>query len=520
MPFSNLRTQGRVSRLGISAVAALMPLLLGSPLLYWQTLTHLQQQAEQSTNSTQQQIDRIVDNASEAADAVASLSGSNCAQAEPILRQQATANTFARSVNLVRNDSIYCTSLLGATGADEEAERYAKGRLRLMDGNQVTPDRAVLIYRQEDQQDNGVLIGIDGRHLVDLLSINGQQATLQMVVGENWLNANGEVKQSPALADTEYSYQTDSSHYPFSVLASYPKGTALRHLFEHNLPQWLLLSLLGVLAGAGSYRLSLRSVAPGSELKRALEAGEFVPYYQPAVNTHDGMWHGVEALMRWQHPKQGLVAPNQFIPLAEHLGLIVPMTYRMMRRIRDDFAEHVEQLPEGLHLAINITADHCQDMHLLEHCRDFLAAFPPGRITLVLELTERQMIVSSVVTEHLFRELRKLGVRLAIDDFGTGHSSLAYLREFRVDYLKIDGSFVSMIGSDALSRHLLDNILDLAVRLQLGMVAEGVETPEQRDYLSQRGVQFLQGYLFARPMTAEALFATLKNPPPSLHTPA
>ena len=512
MPFSKLRTRGRASRLGISAAAALMPLLLGAPLMYWQTVTHLRQHAEQSVNATLQQIDQIIENASEAARAVAPLSGSSCEHAEPLLRQQATANTFARSVNLVRGGIIYCTSLLGAYGVDEEAALYADGRLRLMDGNKVTPDRAVLIYRQ-GEGDNGVLIGIDGRHLVDLLTLNGQQVSLQVVVGQVWLDANGKVSGRQASADSEYSYRLASSRYPFTVLASYPRGTASHHLFEQNLPQWLLLLLLGALAGIGSYRLSLRSTAPGSELKRALDAKEFVPVYQPVVDSHDGMWHGVEALMRWQHPSEGLVTPDRFIPLAEHLGLIVPMTYAMMGRIRDDFAEHAEDLPQGFHVAINVTARHCTDMQLLEHCREFLAAFPPGRITLVLELTERQMISSSAVTEQLFAELRKLGVRIAIDDFGTGHSSLAYLREFRVDYLKIDRSFVSMIGSDALSRHLLDNILDLAVRLQLGLVAEGVETAEQRDYLSQRGVQFLQGYLFARPMPAQALFETLQTPP-------
>lgn len=327
------------------------------------------------------------------------------------------------------------------------------------------------------------------------------------------MTADGIVSQSAATQYTDYPYSTASSRYPFRVLASYPSGVSLQYMREHYLPQLLLFLMLGALAGTVTYRFSLRSASPSGELQRALEAGEFIPYYQPLVDARNGTWDGVEVLMRWQHPREGLVPPDQFIPLAERGGLIVPMTSALMNQVREDFASRAHDLPPGFHIGINVTAAHCQNLHLLEECRDFLAAFPARRINLVLELTERQMITPTAVTDRLFTELRELGVRIAIDDFGTGHSSLAYLREFRVDYLKIDRSFVSMIGSDALSRHILDNILDLAVRLELGLVAEGVETAEQSEYLSQRGVQFLQGYLFARPMPAPALFKALETPP-------
>ena len=138
-----------------------------------------------------------------------------------------------------------------------------------------------------------------------------------------------------------------------------------------------------------------------------------------------------------------------------------------------------------------------------------MAAFPPGHITLVLELTERELIESSEVTDRLFDELHALGVKIAIDDFGTGHSSLAYLRKFQVDCLKIDQSFVARIGIDTLSGHILDSIVELSAKLDLDIVAEGVETPEQRDYLAARGVDYLQGYLIGRPMPLESLLSSL-----------
>lgn len=512
MPFSTLRSRGRARRLSTSLGVAALPLLLGIPLMSWQAATLLADRAQKSALDAQAQLELVLDNAAQAANAVIELSGRPCAEVEPQLRHQVTASPFARSVNLVHNGVIYCTSLMGPYDTAEQPAAYSDGRLRLMAGNTVTPERAVLVYRQTDDSD-GVLIGIDGQHLNNLLQVNGQDVPLQLSVGANWMTADGVVSKAAIAQYTDYPFSTVSSRYPFKLLASYPSGVSLRYMRTHYLPQFLLFMVLGALAGAATYRFSLRSASPSGELQRALEAGEFIPYYQPLVDTRNGRWDGVEVLMRWQHPSEGLVPPDQFIPLAERLGLIVPMTSALMNQVRDDLAGHAEQLPAGFHIGINITAAHCQSLHLLEECREFLSAFPSGHVQLVLELTERQMITSTAVTEQLFADLRELGVRIAIDDFGTGHSSLAYLREFRVDYLKIDRSFVSMIGSDALSRHILDNILDLAVRLELGLVAEGVETAEQSDYLSQHGVQFLQGYLFARPMPAHALFKALETPP-------
>jgi EAL domain-containing protein (putative c-di-GMP-specific phosphodiesterase class I) len=128
---------------------------------------------------------------------------------------------------------------------------------------------------------------------------------------------------------------------------------------------------------------------------------------------------------------------------------------------------------------------------------------------LVLELTERELIEPTPTTHQLFQHLRELGVKIAIDDFGTGHSSLGYLRQFNVDFLKIDQSFVAMIGVDALSRHILDSIIELSGKLDLGIVAEGVETVEQSNYLAAHGVNFLQGYLFGRPMSGADFIAAV-----------
>lgn len=510
MPFSLARTRKQPQRLLAVACATLMPLLLGLPMLYWQVQRTLELEARQAAHKAQSLIETMLDNANAAADAVLPLAGELCENAEMALRQQVTALAFVRSVNLVRDGELYCSSLAGPYSEKEQREQYTQGRLRLMPGNNVTPERALLVLRKARDR-YAALVAIDGQHPHNAL-LGEQSVALQLQVGQHWMRADGQVFDSRPEPLPCAHVENVSARYPFSVHAGYPAGEQWRHLGERFTPLLGLLLALGALAGAGTYRLTRGIASPRSELARAIVAKEFVPYYQALARGSDGSWSGVEVLARWQHPEQGLVPPDQFIPLAESSGLVIPMTSHLMTRVREELAAHIDHLPQPFHIGINITSAHCRDLALIAECKAFLEAFPAGSIILVLELTEREVIDFNEVTEQLFAELRKLDVRLAIDDFGTGHSSLAYLRQFQVDYLKIDRSFVSLVGTDALSRHILDNIVDLCGRLELGIVAEGVETAEQADYLRTRGVDYLQGYLYSRPVPLQGLLATLNRP--------
>jgi len=185
------------------------------------------------------------------------------------------------------------------------------------------------------------------------------------------------------------------------------------------------------------------------------------------------------------------------------------MTRSLLCQTASLLAPHTQLLHPNFHIAVNITARHCQDMDLVQDCKKFLNTFPDGQVKLVLELTERELIMPTDMTHKLFQELHELGVMIAIDDFGTGHSSLGYLRDFNVDYLKIDKSFVAMIGANALSKHILDSIIQLSAKLDLGIIAEGVETLEQRDYLASQGVDLLQGYFFGHPVPGDIFIKSL-----------
>ncbi|NDO81952.1 hypothetical protein CJP72_14610 [Citrobacter sp. NCU1] len=211
-------------------------------------------------------------------------------------------------------------------------------------------------------------------------------------------------------------------------------------------------------------------------------------------------WVGCEILIRWSHPTLGIFPPDSFIPLAERCNLIVPMTQALMVQVRKEFAPMVHLLPKDFHFAFNISASQFKDFNLVEDCRTFIQAFSDNPVKLVLELTERELLVTDGATEMLVAELHKLGVLIAIADFGTGNSSLKYLQSFNVDVLKIDKRFVSNIGIDSHSIHIIDNIIDLASRLHLQTVAEGVENEVQAAYLKARNVTYLQGYLYGKPI--------------------
>ncbi|HCL53205.1 MAG TPA: cyclic diguanylate phosphodiesterase, partial [Pseudomonas sp.] len=287
----------------------------------------------------------------------------------------------------------------------------------------------------------------------------------------------------------------------------------------HYLALLGLLAVLGVVAGVVCRWQIRRATSPRAELRRALEADEFMPYFQPVVRRGDYRWAGAEVLMRWNHPSEGLVRPDLFIPYAEHSGQIVAMTRSLMKHTASSLAPYVALMEDGFHIGINITADHCRSLELLDDCRAFLAHFPPGRVILTLELTERKLLEPSPTTLELFEQLHEIGVMIALDDFGTGQSSLNYLRQFKVDYLKIDQSFVALIGGDALSVAILETIIELSVKLGLGIVAEGVETAVQRDYLEQHGVHFQQGYLYAKPMPAAQFLQALAAQPAASRLP-
>ena len=497
-------------RMAVTLLSGLLPVLLGTAILYIQAGRALEQSAQQTAEEAIRQFDLMLDNTAQAARELLPLAGQSCIDVNLALREQVTRRPFVRSTNLIWDDAIYCSSLFGDYHEKLAAGDFSQGRLLLMKGNPVTPDTALLVYRLGKGK-QGAMSTLDGYHLSNVLRLIGRQTLLILQVGPNWLTADGQFHEDAPPAMPTAQSHLGSSRYDFSVTAGFPKGETWRYMRSQYPPLFSLLIFFGVISGSLGHFLQKRTSSPTHEMQRALDAAEFVPYFQTVVHGDSKKLSGVEVLMRWNHPKEGLVRPDLFIPFAEHSGLIVPMTRSLMQQTATLLAPLSASFKEPFHIGINITASHCQGLDLVKDCREFLDAFAPGSVHLVLELTERELIEPTAITHQLFDQLRDLGVKIAIDDFGTGHSSLGYLRQFNVDYLKIDQSFVAMIGIDTLSSHILDSIIELAIKLGLAMVAEGVETQQQSDYLTAHNVNFLQGYLYGRPMPGVEFISALSD---------
>lgn len=241
------------------------------------------------------------------------------------------------------------------------------------------------------------------------------------------------------------------------------------------------------------------------DLRAALVNGEFELHYQPVVNIATGQVTGFEALLRWHHPARGLVSPADFIPVAEEIGLIVPIGDWVLRQACGDAASW----PDDITVAVNLSPVQFKNARLSETVMLALAAsgLPPHRLE--LEITEGVLLVQHEITLAVLHQLRSLGVRIAMDDFGTGYSSLSYLRSFPFDKIKIDRSFIQNMAQDESSSAIVRAVVGLSGRLGMVTTAEGVETAEQLDGVRAEGCTEVQGFYFSRAKPAREVLAMI-----------
>ncbi len=251
-----------------------------------------------------------------------------------------------------------------------------------------------------------------------------------------------------------------------------------------------------------------------TDLRYAIVCNELETFYQPIVDLEKLTLHGFEALVRWNHPSRGFILPNDFIPMSEDTGLVIPMTLQILRTACTQIVEWQNSAPANklLTVSVNLSGKHFSDAGLVGQISTILTETKIDPECLKLEITESSTMEDTENTIEKLRQIRSLGVKLSIDDFGTGYSSLSYLHRFPIDTLKIDRSFVSSMDEAAENDEIVRTIMALAKTLKLNVVAEGIETVQQLTNLQRLGCEYGQGYLFSRPLPAGKIAAMIEEP--------
>jgi diguanylate cyclase (GGDEF)-like protein len=251
-----------------------------------------------------------------------------------------------------------------------------------------------------------------------------------------------------------------------------------------------------------------------NDLRRAVERDELQLYYQPIISLRSNRLVGFEALIRWQHPQQGLISPARFVPVAEETGLIVPIGRWILRQACLQMRQWQQQFPNWPGLTVNVNLSSKQfSAHLTEQVEQTLAETGLEPHYLKLEITESALMSHAESAIATLSQLKQLGIQLAIDDFGTGYSSLSYLHRLPIDTLKVDRSFIHRVDSDGEQLAIVRTIISLAWNLGMDVVAEGVETLKQLAQLRSLRCEYAQGYLFSQPLNVEAITILLSQEP-------
>lgn len=443
------------------------------------------------------------------------LSAKSCEQASPALSYRAAFTNGVRAFLLVRDDITYCSSATGEMNAPVSALYHQINASQPLDfkiqqGTPMMPSKpAIGVWLREAGRGNtGVLATLElNLHPYLLLNYSSHQVNGLAIIIDELAITTFDSKVIPiSQLPTRDTREIQLPGYPIKILIYHTTLTAddIRMTLLGGL---LLAGLVGILV----YYILIASQSAEAEILRGIRRGEFFVEYQPAFRSDNRSISGMEALIRWQHPVEGRISPDLFIPYAEAQHLIQPLTRHLFELILRDCELMAPHVPTGIKLAFNISPVHLADDNFRRDVTQMLQQLNTDIFSPVFEITERGMVEEELAIEQ-FAWLRSQGIQIAVDDFGTGHSALIYLERFTLDFIKIDRGFVSTIGINTVAAPVLDAVLMLANRLNIDTVAEGIETEQQLQYLTQHGVDCLQGYLLSKPLSVEDLikFCTQK----------
>ena len=493
--------QYRRRRIALCLAVALVTLVASFGQRFISQRSENQRRINNYTQHTVEILDKVLSPLENSRRALLTLVGRPCEEVNHELRRQAAVLQTLRSISLVRQGIIYCSSVLGSRHAVlrelQPLLPAARGGLILSRDHTFLMGSPLLIqwFPLNADGEDGVVLGIN-IHLLAALLLEPQPPLIQKVIlsvdDQHYTDPDGITSGAPP-DDDMMLITRRSTLFPFSISVRTPGAAQLALSW---LPTQIpLVALLTLLMTAIAWVSTAGRLNFSREINLGIAGREFELYCQPQIDARSRRCVGVEILLRWQNPRIGRISPEVFIPVAENNSQIASLT----RYVIAETVRSIASFPDSadFHISINVAASHFLKGELLNDINTLWFS-QPMRQQLVLELTERDSLQG--VDYRMVRELHRKGALLAIDDFGTGSSSLLWLEQLHPDILKIDKSFTSAIGTDAVNSTVTDIIIALGQRLNIGLVAEGVETQEQADYLRQRDVQTLQGYLYAEPM--------------------
>ncbi len=487
------------------ATVALPPLLLVGMSREW-SAHHARTRLDKDASVALKRAERILANADSTLQQLATKVEPGCSKATLAALREAVYDTlYFREAGLIVDGWLVCTSngVLDPPVLITEPEHQVPADAALhiaAPRPTLQPGQSIIVLHRtgEGSAVNLVLNPLQfGESLQRSFEAGQLTARLERTDGMVLLEIGAVAAEGELLSGS-----AASTEYPLRVVTS--ESMALLLPGQHRLA--LISGAVGIVISCGLVwlllRLLRRRLAQGEELREALAEHEFRVEYQPVMDAMTGECVGAEALIRWLHPDQGLLLPDTFLPLAETAGLMLPITTWMMRRIAEDMAATLQANPR-FHVSLNLSPGLLKDRALpTAMMRALGPEVPPWRI--IFEITEEQLVqVGDGDVASAVDALRETGALLALDDFGTGYDSLKSLGDLPFDYLKIDKGLVKTLVSQPATIELVSAIVALAARLDLKVVAEGVEDAEQLDQLRALGVTLVQGWYFSKSLTAD-----------------
>ncbi len=527
---------------GLAILGGLLPPLLFVAYAYLQSVARIERELEFVSGGVVTRADEMLGSITASLrEVAANTENLSDERAVSALREVVFRNRFLQAIVIIRDGHLVATSesILEEPQLLSEPELAALpaiGEISIQPplGTGFAPDSLTVSFRSNATT---VIEGVsDPRLLTEFLAYYAERSGVRVSVylGNGrpltsfgpesismppWIESGSPAANFRWHGDSLVEWRSSSLH-PISAVAVSASGAVTRHLIQTGLVFAAAGIVLSALIVGLLIRIANRTRSLEADLREAIRFGELDVFYQPIIDLRTGRCAGAEALMRWHHPHRGVIPAGEFITVAETSGLILPMTDLMLGKIARDLRNLFATDPT-LHIGINLAPQHFASDHILQSASSQLhVAIAPSQI--IYEITERGLVSDrGSAARRVMNGLLQHGSKLAVDDFGTGYSSLSYLERFPLDYLKIDKAFVDGISDAESSSGLVDQVIRIGQSLGMAIIAEGVEHDYQADYLRTHGVEFAQGWFFARPLPAPEFHRLVreKNAPVSHELP-